>query len=254
MNFFKSPRPKVAWIDLHSHILPGLDDGAKTLEHSTRMMALLVEFGAAHIIATPHYRMSRYMPDHLQINSVYQDFLSLPENRKIPVTLGNEIYLDSLWTHTRTLQDFLFLDAARTHILLECPFEECDPEFLFNAIYEVQKQGLTIVFAHPERILQMQRKPHLYHDLVDRGVLLQINLPSLAGFYGPKCLAAANYLLDNNLVFGCGSDAHHVAQIQATFPRAIDRILKRIGREAFCQMNAHVHRTLKLNLEEDLWN
>ena len=191
-------------IDLHSHILPGMDDGAQSLQDSLAMARMAVDSGITAMVATPHCVDDRRNEAHGAWMLLRE---ALHEN-EIPLHLflGMEIF----GTHdtARMLQDgeLLTLNASR-YPLIEFSFRS-DGEEETNILYSVCKAGFRPVVAHPERYAYIQENPQILNTWCKMGCLLQVNRGSLVGRFGHRAQELSVELVKRNFITAIASDAH----------------------------------------------
>ena len=198
-------------LDLHCHILPGLDDGSPDLEVSLRMAALAADCGVTHIFATPHCN-TRDKRQNFRSDALYDAYFALQDAldaARIPVKLlsGSEVQARGHFEEHLAAGDFLTLNGSR-YLLVEFLFDE-QPEFMERSFRSVEAHGLIPVVAHPERYHCVQRLPALALHWAEQGRPLQVNKGSLLGDLGPEALAAAELLMRQEAVSVIASDAHH---------------------------------------------
>jgi len=196
-------------IDLHSHILPGLDDGSANLEESLEMCRIAVNNGITTITATPHMLNERFNVSKEKIFEEIARLVDILKTEKIPLNIepGSEVRLNA------DLLPFLDEDRAMTmgnagrYILLELPGEIL-PHGLDKYLFSVQLTGLIPIIAHPERNFEVQSHPEVLEQFVSSGTLLQITAGSLTGLFGSRVQKCATWLLKSNMAHLVGSDAH----------------------------------------------
>ena len=212
------------YVDIHSHVLPGIDDGAKTIEDSQFLLENMIAFGFSKIITSPHTINSIWNNTPQTIN----DALSLTKeklpllSKKVELSAASEYMLDE---HFETLckeKDLLILKD--NYILVEMPFIN-PPIQLFDYLFELQLAGYIPVLAHPERYLFYHSNFEAYSKLKKVGCYFQMNLLSPTGYYGRPVAKAVSELLKNNMIDFVGSDFHHKNHI-ASFSNPI--IIKEI--------------------------
>lgn len=197
-------------IDIHTHILPGVDDGAKTLADSIRILRWLANQGVTDVIATPHYI------DETEYNSSRSTNLKILDNLKsrleaddIPVNvyLGNEIYIDDKIAEL-ILAGKISAMADSKYLLVELPMND---EFLNYEDYlcDLMNKGYKIVLAHPERYSIIQKNYKIAKKLHKMGVLFQCNFGSLIGKYGINARRTIRKMARDKIIFAFGSDVHH---------------------------------------------
>ena len=172
-------------VDLHTHILPHLDDGAFDLETSVRMADLAARSGVFHMAATSHgnyydYTLEEYRENFERLQAELRD-------REIPVKLysGMEIFMDEKAADLLDLGELLTLNGTR-YVLVEFDFEE-NVEKVYKYIADLQTRRYNIVLAHPERYLFVQRDPEFAYFLAEQGCALQVNKGSVLGQFGRRC-------------------------------------------------------------------
>jgi tyrosine-protein phosphatase YwqE len=214
-NWFKKNKiadPAPLRVDMHSHLLPGLDDGVTTLEEAEEIILNMIQLGYSRIITTPHVMSDAYRNTASGILArleVLQKHLK-EKNIHIPVTAAAEYYLDeSLSKMIETNQPLLTFGDR--YLLFETNFIT-EPLNLKDFIFLATTRGYKLVLAHPERYLYLQNNFDKVQDLLDRGVLMQLNISSLTGYYSKPVQQMAFKLIDRQMIHWLGSDCHHVAQ------------------------------------------
>lgn len=208
----KTPtRKQFELIDLHSHILPGIDDGAADMEASVELVRELATNGATDIFATPHYvdetiytSMRSFNLELLNRVQAAIDAAGLD----VRLHLGNEIYM------TPKVLDLIETGVISTldnsmYVLMELPMSGEFPGYE-DIILLALRSGYRVILAHPERYISFQDDFSLVYNLREMGVLFQSNIGSFAGQYGKTVYKTAVRLARERLIFGMGSDIHHV--------------------------------------------
>lgn len=241
-------------IDFHSHIIPNIDDGSRSIDETIELVKEAKEAGFNGIILTSHYIENYYETD-VHERDVWVKAISENIHAKelgIDIYLGNEIYI------TNNIIELLKDGKASTindgcYILFEMPFHQ-EPMDLYNVIYSMQENKLIPVLAHPERYLFVQKEPEIIYDLIEKGVLMQSNYGSILGQYGQKAQFILEKLLENNMVHFLGSDVHRPNTIYKRIPEALDKIEAIIGREKLEKLTTInpklVVENKKINIEE----
>lgn len=199
--------------DVHSHLLPGIDDGAKSLDDSISLVLGLQSLGFKKLITTPHIMSDYYRNDREIILGGLKRLQEALKLHKIDMEIeaAAEYYLDEHFESLIQKKDLLtFGDNL---VLFELSFFE-EPKMLDQVIFNLQLEGYTPVLAHPERYTYWHRSMDKYEKLVDKGVLLQANLGSFSGNYGPEVMKVVEKMADNNWLSLLGSDTHHMMHIQ----------------------------------------
>ena len=201
-------------IDLHCHILPGLDDGAGSLDTSCRMAAMAADSGVRTIVATPHCntRNERKNYRSAALSEAFRDLQEELDRWEIPVRIlpGAEVLVRGDFVRLLEEGRFLTLNRSR-YLLVEFYFDE-NPGAMNMALRQVEAAGLVPVIAHPERYYAVQENPSLAEAWADRGWVLQINKGSILGDLGEGSYDAAALLLRRGAVGVLASDAHHFRQ------------------------------------------
>jgi protein-tyrosine phosphatase len=197
-------------IDIHIHILPGFDDGAKDIQTALDMAQIAASGDIETIIATPHVMAGVSNYTAADIISAVDELNSLlcTNNITLQVLAGAEYYLESDLPQRYADGELLTLNN-RQYLLVELPFAQM-PIYTSQVLYELQLQGITPVIAHPERNSSFISRPQLLGELVERGNLVQITSGSLLGNYGRTVKKAARYFLTRGWVHAVASDAHSV--------------------------------------------
>lgn len=197
-------------IDLHSHILYDIDDGARTLDEALAMAELAARDGIRVIAATPHTPGSSacrsYEPGLIRERVAELNARLVAAQLPLEVVPGSEIfYTPSI---VERLQRGQLLPYGTSHtILLELVSAEI-PSAFENTLFNLQVAGYRVVLAHPERITQVQRNPNRLVPLIERGVLMQLTAEALLGGQGDRLRAAAETLLTHGMAHLLASDAH----------------------------------------------
>ncbi|MDB5280378.1 MAG: hypothetical protein JWR61_5333 [Ferruginibacter sp.] len=218
-DFFKSANKRTVYdtlpftTDIHSHILPGIDDGSPDIDTSLQLVRGIYELGIRETVATPHVICDLYRntPDTIH-NALAQLTAACARNSMdIKITAAAEYMLDDYFVQLLKGPAPL-LTIYNNIILTEQPFASPSPN-VHRIAFEIVTSGYRPIMAHPERY-------HFYHDdysaygtLKDIGFLLQVNLLSLTGYYGKPVAKAARYLVENNLADLVGTDMHHTRHL-----------------------------------------
>lgn len=195
-------------IDLHSHILPGIDDGAKTMDDSLAMARIAVDNGTVIIVATPHVIEGRWLPEWSTIQKLCDELSQELKRENIALTVipGAEVALNM------DILDLIkgpgpYCINGGKYMLVELPATHI-PQYTEEFFFTLQARGISPILAHPERHPQIARNPELIVEWVNKGILMQVNGPSLVGKMGDRAMKAAETLLNSNLVHFFGSDTH----------------------------------------------
>jgi protein-tyrosine phosphatase len=195
-------------IDLHSHVLPGVDDGARTLEESLGILRAAAEDGITRIAATPHVRSDHpTSPDTMEQGVEALNRAAREAGVPIEVLPGGELDIEyAAGLDDATLARF-GLGGNPAVLLLECPYYGW-PLDLRDVAFRLDLRGFSVVLAHPERNPDVQADPELLRPFVDAGVLVQLTAASVDGRIGSSARHASRVLLDAELAHLIASDAH----------------------------------------------
>ena len=218
-------------IDLHCHILDGLDDGAKSLDEATEMARMAERDGITKIVATPHLFRGNFTPDDLSIigKKVGELRRSLEENRiNVEIIKGAEVHIThNLIGMVQKNRKYLVLDGS-SYMLLEFPAGHVFPgvkQLLFGLLSE----GIRPIIAHPERNYVFMRSADLLYELVGMGAFTQANSGSFTGLYGRRVKDAAFRFLGLNLTHFIASDAHNPRPSAKWLSQAVKNVEERMG-------------------------
>lgn len=198
-------------IDIHSHILPGIDDGAPHQQGSLKMAQVAADEGVTQIIATPHYNesykntKSSIIEDVARLNEAFKE-----EDLPLEVLAGQEPRIFGEFLKDYEENKLLTLNDAQQFILVELPHESV-PRYTSQLLYDIQLQGLTPVIVHPERNRELIQSPDLLYKLVKNGALTQITASSVTGHFGKQIMKFTYELIESNLTHFVASDAHNTA-------------------------------------------
>jgi protein-tyrosine phosphatase len=200
--------------DFHSHLLPGLDDGVKSIEESIEIIRRLHQLGYQKLITTPHIISDAYRNSSETILPALADLQKELLKQKIPVALeaAAEYYVDEVLMQQLT-DDNPLLTFGDRYLLIETNFLN-EPMLLKEFIFLAITKGYKPVLAHPERYVYLFKEFQKLEDLLARGVLFQINITSLAGHYSKPAQQMAQLLIDRGWIHGLGSDCHHMIHVQ----------------------------------------
>lgn len=216
-SFFASSKPanvELISVDMHSHLLPGIDDGAQTLDESLQLIKELVNIGYKHLITTPHTQTEQYKNTPEIIREKLLLVQQAIQKEQIPVTIqaASEYLLDDGFMD-KLNSDFEFLTFGKNYILVETSFYN-KPVFFEEAIKELRNRKLKPIFAHPERYQYFWGNKEKLYKIKDLGLYFQVNLNSLTGFYTEHAQKNAEFMIKENLVDFLGTDTHHERHIQ----------------------------------------
>ncbi len=218
-------------IDFHTHILPNIDDGSRSIEETFNLIKEAKNVGFEAIISTSHYIEEYYETNaperEVWINAIYENLQA--KNIDINLYLGNEIYLSE--NIIKLLEEGKASTINDTsYVLFEMPLN-AEPMNLYDVIYEMMQYKLVPILAHPERYSFVQKEPELIYDLIEKGVLMQANFGSILGIYGEKAQMIVRKFFESNMIHFLGTDVHRQNSIYPKVPEALVEITKIIGDE-----------------------
>lgn len=209
-------------IDIHCHLLPGLDDGPATPADALALAQALVADGITHVVATPHVFPGRYDNRRSGVQAARAGFAALLAAHGVPLQLrcAGEVRLTPEVLDLLTLNELPWLGDSpglRT-VLLEMPDDQV-PLGALAFVHALQRQGITPVLAHPERNRGVMTQPERLRPFLETGCRVQVTAGSLVGQFGAKAQAAAEALLEQGWVHAVASDAHN---LRGRVPRMAD--------------------------------
>ena len=214
LQLFKKDTPisevfPMDYVDIHSHLLPGIDDGAKDMEDTMGLISKMDEYGIHNFITTPHVlgsiwpNSSDTILDSLEL---VQEELEKRDLSHIKIDAAAEYMLDEEFCKLLKARDLLTL--KEDSLLVEMSFLNA-PVNLFEMLFDIQLAGYQPILAHPERYAFFHTDFEMYHKLKNAGCRFQLNLLSLTGHYGKSVQKAAEKLLSKNMIDLTGSDTHN---------------------------------------------
>ncbi len=218
-------------IDLHTHILSDIDDGAPDIETTIEMLQMAEKNGTQIIVATPHVIEGRWLPDwqEIQIKSEQADRLAKKTGLKVRVYPGAEVFINlDLLALFDKKGAYCINNGA--YMLVELPALEI-PDYTEEFFFRLQSQGIKPILAHPERNRQLRQKLNLLKNWIEKGILVQINASSINGRFGKEIAETAEKLLIHNMVHCLGSDAHGLNTRRPLLAEAVEIMEELIGKE-----------------------
>lgn len=218
-------------IDIHCHILPGVDDGAKDIEETKQMLRMAYDEGIRCIIATPHHHPRR---GHASIETLKKAFyLAHEEARKIDpkfyVFPGTEVFFGQDIPEKLMAGEILTMNGRKTVLLEFSPTD--DFSYICQGIQQVQMAGYEVIVAHAERYQCVTEDIRNAEHILDMGAYIQVNAGSITGENGWKTKRYVKTLMKNDMVFGVGTDAHHTNSRAPKMKKAAEYVTKKFGEE-----------------------
>lgn len=218
-NFFKSSNKRIledlsaVGTDIHSHLIPGIDDGSKSIEESLKLVNELCELGYKKIITTPHIMTDYYRNTPEIILSGLEKLKKEIEELKIPIEIeaAAEYYVDHAFL--QKIEEGKLLTLGDNFVLFELSYLS-PPQAIETIIFNLQTSGYKTILAHPERYQYWNNNFEAYEKLKDRDVFFQLNINSLSGEYSPITQKVAEKLIQNNMIDFVGTDCHGIRHIE----------------------------------------
>ena len=214
-NFFrKKTNAKLFYsTDVHCHILPGVDHGARDIDNAIELIKAQMDMGINQIILTPHITKSTFENNPDTIKAAYEVFCKAMETSGLDVkfAVSAEYRLDEF-----SLAQFgkdIFIPMPDEHILIENAYQQ-ERLDLDDIIFDLQLKNFTPIMAHPERFPYYTDRKERFKQLHNAGALFQVNLMSFTGYFGRRALSNAEWLLNNDLIDFLGSDIHNMEHVE----------------------------------------
>lgn len=218
MFFFKKRKPTLydlipeRYVDIHNHVLYGLDDGATDWQHSEQLLQQMQAMRFDSLIMTPHIMSQVWENTPEKINDRFEAMTTLYSSNAVQLRYAAEYMMDDQF-HKRIYQEKL-LPLKDNLVLVEMSYHQA-PLPLYDILFELQVEGYQPVLAHPERYNFFHGKMDQYKKLKKAGCLFQLNLVALTGYYGFPVTKTAELLLNEGMYDFTGSDVHHQRHIDA---------------------------------------
>ncbi len=220
-------------IDFHSHILPNIDDGSRSLNETIHILKEAQKAGFTKIISTSHYIDGYYEANEDQraklLNEVKENFQGME------LYLGNEIYITNQMTELLSEKKASTINNSK-YVLFELPMNTKAMD-VKEVVFRLMEKGYVPIIAHPERYKYVKENIEYVRELADMGVLFQSNYGSSIGMYGKKAQKTQKKLLEEGLIQFFGSDVHTVEQVYTKMPKILKKLRKIISEEELEQFS-----------------
>jgi protein-tyrosine phosphatase len=225
------PGDSGSFVDIHCHLLPGIDDGAASWDETLAMARLAVAEGIETIVCTPHQLGSFGQNRGDDVRALTQRTREFLAGRGVPLNVlpGADVRIEDGMLDGLAKGDVLTLGDHRRHVLLELPHELYFP--LERLLEQLASRQMVGILSHPERNQGLQRQPGLIGPLVEAGCLMQLTAGSLIGGFGPDIQRFSEWLLGEGLVHFVSTDAHSSKSRRPRMRKAFDRIVELTDRE-----------------------
>ena len=224
-------------VDLHSHILWGVDDGSKSKEMTLNMLSLAVEGGTNKIVCTPHYMPGYYefTIDEIKKKQVEIKKMILEEGLDIETYIGQEVYYTNNILENYEKGYIGTINNSR-YMLIEFNMRNFSSTEVLENLYELQLKGIVPIIAHPERYIKFIKKPSLINEFIKEGFLFQLNIGSLLGHFGNDVKKLAENYLRNKVYSALGSDGHRDTKRTTNIKDGI-KILEKADKDYLIYLN-----------------
>lgn len=219
-------------IDIHCHLLPGIDDGSKGLGTSLDLAEAAVSDGITHAILTPHHMNGQYLnhaQDVLSEATRFQQTLD-DANINLKVYPAQEVRITGDLVNALDQGDLLSLDGQGQYMLIEFPSREV-PLFTFDMLFNLKQRGVVPIIAHPERNEAMMDDPSLLYRMVSEGAFAQVTASSYVGTFGKKVRRFSEDIIEHGLAHVLASDAHYLPGRSYEMRAAFDKLNSEHGSE-----------------------
>jgi tyrosine-protein phosphatase YwqE len=233
LNFFKTKEPaNLEFIgkDVHSHLLPGMDDGVQTFTESVEVVRTFRELGYRKLITTPHVNSDHFPNKPEDILNKLDQLRKILAHEKIDIQVeaAAEYMIDEAFLEKLNNKDKLLTFGGK-FVLVETGFYN-QPVFMQDVFFKLNASGYKPVLAHPERYSYLQPNSSLLQQILESNILLQLNLNSLNGIYGKGVQNMAEYLIDKNLIHLVGSDCHNSTHAEELKKLSKSKYLKKLSK------------------------
>lgn len=219
-------------IDIHCHILPNIDDGARSWEDSLALAELAVEEGITHLLATPHHLNGKYVNKKQEVSRITEELQKRMNQANLPLTVfpAQEVRVSGDILAGIENDEILFVDETNKYLLIEFPAMTI-PHYAEQLFFSLQQKGITPVIVHPERNQEIIENPDRLLEFIERGALAQLTASSYIGVFGKKIAELSSQLIDANLVHVLASDAHNTRGRAFNMKEAFQKLEKEFGKE-----------------------
>lgn len=219
-------------VDLHCHLLPGIDDGSKSMAISLRLAREATENEITHALLTPHHMNGRYVNHKQDVIKRTAAFQKEIDTHQIPLTVfpGQEVRINGDLLTALDKDDILFADTGNRYLMLEFPDDDV-PHYTGQMIFDLQQRGIIPVIVHPERNTKIMAHPELLYQLLQKGCLSQITASSYVGTFGKKVEEFSKKLIANGQGYLFASDAHDLPGRKYEMCQAFEKLSDEFGDE-----------------------
>ncbi|MEK2589125.1 CpsB/CapC family capsule biosynthesis tyrosine phosphatase [Lentilactobacillus buchneri] len=232
-------------IDLHCHLLPGVDDGSKSMDISLKLANDAVRDGIDYALLTPHHMNGVYLNHKKAVIQQTQEFQVELDRHKISLKVfpGQEVRINGDLLTALDQDDILFADESGRYLMLEFPDDDV-PSYTSNMIYELMQRGIIPVIVHPERNTKIMKQPDILYDLLSRGCLSQITAGSYVGTFGHKVQKFSKQLIQTGQAYVFASDAHDLPNRKYEMTNAFAKLNREFGNDYVSRFSENTKRII----------
>ena len=232
-------------IDLHCHLLPGVDDGSKSMDISLKLANDAVRDGIDYALLTPHHMNGVYLNHKKAVIQQTQEFQVELDRHKISLKVfpGQEVRINGDLLTALDQDDILFADKGGRYLMLEFPDNDI-PSYTNNMIYELMQRGIIPVIVHPERNTMIMKKPDILYDLLGKGCLSQITAGSYVGIFGHKVQKFSKQLIQAGRAYIFASDVHNLPNRKYEMTNAFVKMNHEFGNGYVSRFNENAKRII----------
>lgn len=232
-------------IDLHCHLLPGVDDGSKSMDISLKLANDAVRDGIDYALLTPHHMNGVYLNRKRAVIQQTQEFQVELDRHKIPLKVfpGQEVRINGDLLTAIDQDDILFADEGGRYLMLEFPDDDV-PNYTSNIIYELMQRGIIPVVVHPERNTMIMKQPDILYDLLSKGCLSQITAGSYVGIFGHKVQKFSKQLIQAGQAYIFASDVHNLPNRKYEMTNAFVKMNHEFGNDYVSKFNENAKRII----------
>lgn len=246
-------------IDLHCHLLPGLDDGPQTMDEAIQMCQMAFDDGIRTIVATPHVMDGVFQNNRSMIlkrvEELYSNLRRQHSELQLNVLPGADVHLNETILQQIHQGEAVTVGDLGKYVLVEFPFQAI-PFQAEKVLFQILDRGWIPILTHPERNLEVMRKPERYYEMIRMGCLGQVTAMSLTGEFGSKVKEMAEILMKNHLVHFIASDAHSIDRRPPILSSGVKAAEKMVGKTEAKKMVSDYPRAVlegkKLDLPDPL--
>ncbi|KRM60976.1 tyrosine-phosphatase protein [Paucilactobacillus vaccinostercus DSM 20634] len=219
-------------IDLHCHLLPGVDDGSANMAISLQLAKEAVENGVTYALLTPHHMNGVYTNHKADVLAQTEAFQQQLDEHQIGLTVfpGQEVRINGDLLDALDQDDILFADEDNQYLMLEFPDDDV-PTYTTEMIFQLQQRGVIPVIVHPERNTRIMKHPDILYELLEKGCLSQITASSYVGTFGEKVEKFSRQLIETGQGYLFASDAHHLPGRKYEMREAFEKLTTEFGAE-----------------------